>query len=258
MTTMDFVREQMAIYDATMKEALDRLTHTDTRVKSMGDTIDHHTEQIRLLSQDIPTIRRSITAAKNSVVEDTQLRIMTAETNMVTTIQKQRNASETLVNSVSLKIDEVVDHFSQEMANLRLETTQTFDDTELRVELRQLVESQAEELTTDLGRVLSDHSVRMSTTVADLSTKVRAIDAKLTSFMAAGRQQPRAQIPDPTGPRARLRRNLSNNLWDELSDEETNPIRRNRSRQPSSQDRGAAAPDEAPPSYYSATAANGR
>ncbi len=189
-----------------MKEVIDQLTHTNTQVKGMADTINHHTEQIRVLSQDIPTIRRSISAAKKYVIEDTTSRIMAAETNMVSTIQKQRSANEALVNNVALRIDEVVDNFHQEMADLPLETTQTFDDTELRVELRELVESQGEELTTDLGRVLRDHSEKVSTTVASLATKVRTIDNKLTSLMTNGRQQPGAQAPDQTRQRSRPRR----------------------------------------------------
>lgn len=69
------------------------------------------------------------------------------------------------------------------------------------------------------------------------------------------RDQAGAQAQEPDRQRARPRRNIGKNLWEEMLDDQTSPERQDRRRQ--TNDWKEAAPqDQPPPSYRSAEAAN--
>jgi hypothetical protein len=200
-TLSEWMREEFARFNGEMTEITGRLTKKDAKVAETVTRLDGHKEQIKRLNTEVPTIRQTVTGLRSSIAAETTARIAAIEANIAATMLTQRNATEALQTRMVAHIERAVGQLQNSLNELRQTGITEFDDTELRVDLRRLVEAQGEEITNGLAQSLGQHSEEVGQAIVELKVRMSRLDTRLRTIYRA--QQPPAQSQQPEGRRSR-------------------------------------------------------
>ncbi|EFX77403.1 hypothetical protein DAPPUDRAFT_106162 [Daphnia pulex] len=229
-TLSEWIKEEFAKYNVEMIAISGRLNATDTRVVQAVTRLDDHRDQLGVFNQELQKIRQKVVGLRSSITEDTNARIAAVEANIATTMLAQRTATETLQTRMVAHIERAVGQLQDSLNELRRTGLTEFDDTELRADLRHLVEAQGEEITNGLARSLGQHSDGVIRAIVELKVRMSRMDNRLRSIYRS--QQAAAQGPQPERTRqgaqghqtevgrTRQQQSASRSLWEEDSEEE--------------------------------------